>query len=1272
LLIVVWKVQNRRSKLTDQVCPVCSSPMVVRTARRGKNAGGQFWGCSDFPNCKSIVEYKIADGRSEKSPIVDLEKSEKNSYPVIWYDNLKRNEYFSEYLTISAIPGFLNHLKLSDLKTVRNGISQSLMLTKRLPPQDTNKLTITISSVIQKILSRGDMPLCTLSVENNISEKPIISNNIKKFDDREQEIGWHWSGNKLIGLSSDIASVVLKRRPLKRSDVTKFENSVLEDVFDSPNETYFFTKWIFQHFGEEAAHWFMPQTPLDLLLQSKSPSDAGARRIDFLFFHPSREPLAIELDGDDHAQKTESDSARDEALAGIGINTIRIPNAEIVTGEGPNLEAVKSFISGTFDQSHNSGNHNEIGTAVMEATASVKFQFILAKALGTGKLDLSLSHWTIKVRSDATHLNLFQSAAEDFRSMLSSLRYLYEGVEDVPQIEIISDDSNYEKLNLSVGVFSYESPLSLYGSNKGEDYLVCPACVPVKITIDTLKTRDRLDILGKNDQLSEKHLTFFLQNLFRKRKFRDLQPQAILNTLKKKDTVTLLPTGAGKSIIYQLAGLLQPGITLVIDPIVALIEDQIQGLLRVGIDKVGSAPSGVRDTRERQSWLRSIERGDSQFILISPERLQMVDFRETLRSIVEVNFINLAVIDEAHCVSEWGHNFRFSYLNLAENLRRFCTSTDGYAPTLLALTGTASRAVLRELLVELGISKDDDEALIRPLEFDRHELKFNISKVNHGGDTSSVLRGIINSLPNKFNMPPSEFFKSAGDYTNSGIIFTPFVNGRTHGLFSVKSSLQQVVKTPVTVFSGSAPKGVERNNWEVEKRKNANDFKSNLAPILVATKAFGMGIDKPNIRWTIHMGVPSSMEAFYQEAGRAGRDKNLAYCNLIFSEVDPDQTDEALAAQDDIEDLRNAAAKMKSNNDDVSRALFFHLNAFSGVDEEIQTVSNVLQKLGTLENRSRVEISYGNANRADIERAILRLKKTGIVDDLEVQYGSRIFNLSIRPFDFQFSRSKVETYIRESQPARLKQIMIDLDNISNLERSEQVLELCNLMIKFTYDVIERSRRRMLYEAILLGRNYSEDAEIRRYLLDYLQEGLGAESFVELAEKSEIDFTEWIELFDKISTPMEAGEMRGITIRMLETYPDHPGMLLARGISESLVKNSEDIIIRDSLLTGIKSARQRYACSAKQINDLCFRLINLCTDRTLKARIPVISLIRKYHGETNEIVEEVFDFLNQKSKDWDTNSKFIVTAVSIEPDLERTILNIKNRSNYHKNLLNQVN
>lgn len=576
--------------------------------------------------------------------------------------------------------------------------------------------------------------------------------------------------------------------------------------------------------------------------------------------------------------------------------------------------------------------------------------------------------------------------------------------------------------------------------------------------------------------------------------------------------------------------------------------------------------------------------------------------------------------------------------------RSYCRTFDGQSPSLLALTGTASRSVLRELLTELKIGKDNSDALIRPLNFDRNELKFHITKVGTGGDSSAVLRGILNGLPAKFNVPPGEFFQPAGLATNSGIVFTPFVNGRTHGLFAVKSAIQSAVKVPVTTYSGSAPKGINPAGWEAEKRANAQSFKNNEAPILVATKAFGMGIDKPNIRWTVHMGVPSSMEAFYQEAGRAGRDKNLAYCSLIFSEVDAEATDKALASQGTLDDLRNAAASFKNNNDDISRALFFHLNAYSGVDEEIDEVSKVLKVIGDLSERRNVEVPFNRDTRPSIERAILRLIKTGIVDDLEVNYGSGFFTLQVPTFSFERARRKFEQYISDAQPARLKTIIQQLDQIQELESDKQPIELCRLMINFTYDVIERSRRRMFYEAILLGRNCSTDSEIRQYLLDYLQEGLGAEQIAALAEQQEIDFDVWIELFEKVSTPLDAGEIRGIIIRLLETFPDHPGMLAARGISEALVANPDQALIRDSLLSALDSGKNRYSCSSAQLFDLLESLVDLANTKSAHLRLPLLNAIQKSQAIEDGDKTKLWEQVESYSAGWDDTSKLCISAM----------------------------
>lgn len=1230
--------------------------MVLRTARRGKNAGGQFWGCSNYPKCKGLIAASIADNLgTDPGPELasDQAVDQGQGEPVYWRDALTRKGYFSEFISIGATPGFASGIKALQEPIVRKVASQALILSKHHPTKEVPDHQKAVASIIQKLLARGALPLSTLRVEEAIIRTSELSGQTVSLDEHNLEIGWEWSAKPPLGLTRDISEAFTFRSEISEQDLDSLTDDCLSDVLDGDNERYFFEKWLKQTIGINALHWVSPQADLDLILASAGIEQSGQRKIDFLFCHPIGGTFAVELDGEDHASKVRSDTARDNDLARAGIKTFRISNEELEIGEGPNLNQLEQALrtSGAAQQYR---IPQGMPRAIQAASAAARFQFILARALSAGRLSLSAEKWNIGIRSDFIELELFQAAADDFADMINSLSVLYAKELNSLTIRCQNFGQSSNPNDISVANLLLESPLTVGLRDLVEDYVICGAFAPVDFVTDTQKVSSRTQLNCEDAEKANAALLVFLQNLYRKRAFRELQAEAIINALKGQDTVTLLPTGAGKSIIYQLAGLLQSGLTLVIDPIVALIEDQILGLARVGIDKAGAPPSGLDKAEARRRWLRAVERGDFHFILMSPERLQMAETREALRALAEVTHINMAVIDEAHCVSEWGHNFRFSYLNLADNLRNYCRTLDGQSPTLLALTGTASRSILRELLTELKIGKDNSDALIRPLNFDRNELKFHITKVNGGGDSSAILRGILNGLPAKFNVPPGEFFQPAGSATNSGIVFTPFVNGRSHGLFAVKSAIQSAVKVPVTTYSGSAPKGIDPRAWETDKRHNAQSFKDNEAPILVATKAFGMGIDKPNIRWTVHMGVPSSMEAFYQEAGRAGRDKNLAYCNLIFSEVDPDATDKALVAHGTLDDLRHAAANFKNNNDDISRALFFHLNAYSGVDEEVEEAAKVLQTIGDLKERKNVEIPFNKNTKSSIERAILRLVKTGIVDDLEVNFGSGFFTLRTPAFEFQKARQKFEQYISDAQPARLKAIALQLDQIETVDVGKQPIELCRLMINFTYDVIERSRRRMLYEAILLGRNYSTDLEIRQYLMNYLQEGLGAEQIAALAEQKDVDFDAWISLFEKVSTPLDAGEIRGIIIRLLETFPDHPGMLAARGISESLVGKPDESLIRDSILAALDTGRNRYSCSVDQLVELLANLVDLANSKSSHLRLPILDAIKKSQAIDDSYKSIIWDRIKSKSITWDEKSRLYISGMIAHNLISKTI------------------
>ena len=289
--------------------------------------------------------------------------------------------------------------------------------------------------------------------------------------------------------------------------------------------------------------------------------------------------------------------------------------------------------------------------------------------------------------------------------------------------------------------------------------------------------------------------------------------------------------------------------------------------------------------------------------------------------------------------------------------------------------------------------------------------------------------------------------------------------------------------------------------WEAEKRQHAEAFKDNSNSLLVATSAFGMGIDKPNIRWTLHMGLPSSIEAFYQEAGRAGRDKQKSHCMLLFSEVDSKATDETLEA-DSLEDLEKKAKKLNNNNDDISRALFFHLQSFSSKTDETKVIQRILARVDDGLKQASQKLTYkDDKGKSRIERGLIRMSQAGLLEDYTANYKAKAFN--IRTNDFVLKTARPRCFPTSKGAARpAEKGKADLAELDALERRKQPLALCEFVVDFTYDTIEKSRRRMLLEAIQLARRCDSDAEIRQSLMDYLQEGMDVSRVTELAEREE--------------------------------------------------------------------------------------------------------------------------------------------------------------------------
>ncbi len=1139
-----------------------------------------------------------------------------DALPVTWFEGTGLREHIAEYVSIGALPGVAKDDLPKNLALERL-LSQTLLLYRQDRESFPSNHSDMVSGLLIKLLQRGHAPLPTLGVEREALHVNGILDKVDDLNHVGKEVGWELGpGDAQQATLEAILKVLSGRTPFMLHPPFDYQNAQRASLLGSQMESWFLNQWVADTLGPEAAHWFTPQAPLDTLLEARGKGQFGARRLDFLFCHPSAPPFAVEVDGPEHTSFAEIDRTRDTELADIGIDVIRVTNAEMQKGYGPNLDNIRERCAEALAAVSPDSSVAPIAQVIVDCTLAAKVQLAFARAVGFGWLTPG-QDWEIILTGVGS---VAAQGIRDALTLLAAYDRLYGG-QSIPTRCVVhadngiaiglelSDDGEWKEAavqpggeSLTIAIEPRTSPFQQLPSGPSPDFIIRPSFLPVDFAVEAVQSRERRAIVPTSYQDAQAPLTVFLQNIFRKRAFRDNQGEAVYNVLRHNDSIVLLPTGAGKSIIYQLAGMLMPGITLVADPIVALIEDQVDGLRRYGIDRAAPIARALAGQEERRRLLLRVERGEYQFVLHSPERLQSPEFRGTLQALAGISLVNLAVIDEAHCVSDWGHDFRPAYLNLAANLRKLGADGSGSPPPLLALSGTASRAVLRDMLINFEIDSNRSDALIRPESFNRSELSFDIIRTGPQENPEAALRGALNRLPARFRLPRAQFFRTAGRQTASGIVFVPTVNGHTHGLINTQAIVRDASETDVTIYSGDPPKGVKERDYNVEKRRNAEAFKANRVPLLVATKAFGMGIDKPNIRFTVHFGMPQSLEAFYQEAGRAGRDEQPSLCAVVFSEYDPVRSDALLDPDLDLETLRQRFEQINkdwSTRDDVGQSLWFHLQAFKDLESEMQRIECVLRSVGDMTNRQTVHLPFmdgGDAVVTDQEKAIYRLLRVGVLSDYTVEWGSRRFALEVNALDVDQCKRTLREYVEAAQPARVQILQRQLDSIQSGDDTDVALALARVLLVFTHDVIERSRRRMLQEAVLLARQARNDEQIRRRLLDYLQEGFGAEALEDMLQATEIDLAAWLDRAAAIQTSIDAGELRGLHIRALESYPDHPGLLLVRAVAEAMCSDHNSRVSAQGISSALQRATGEYNIAADHIDAVVNGLFDLAEAR----------------------------------------------------------------------------
>ncbi|WP_097678006.1 DNA helicase RecQ [Bacillus massilinigeriensis] len=320
--------------------------------------------------------------------------------------------------------------------------------------------------------------------------------------------------------------------------------------------------------------------------------------------------------------------------------------------------------------------------------------------------------------------------------------------------------------------------------------------------------------------------------------FRPGQEKAISFALSGQNTVVIMPTGGGKSIVYQIPALLFKGTTLVISPLISLMKDQVDTLNQLGIS--AAYINSSLSAQEAAETLEAAVYGEYRLLYVAPERLESFDFREKLQYMS----IPLIAVDEAHCISQWGHDFRPSYLHIARLIQSLRNS-----PVVLALTATATPVVQQDICTSLGI--DPSHAVITG--FARQNLSFSVVK---GQDKTLYLKNYVKK-----------------NSREAGIIYA-----------ATRKNVDQLYEwlQKQGVAAGRYHAGMN----DMERNSEQDKFLRDEVSVMVATSAFGMGIDKSNIRYVIHFQMPKNMESYYQEAGRAGRDGMDSEAILLHSSQD--------------------------------------------------------------------------------------------------------------------------------------------------------------------------------------------------------------------------------------------------------------------------------------------------------------------------------------------------------------------------------------------------
>lgn len=939
--------------------------------------------------------------------------------------------------------------------------------------------------------------------------------------------------------------------------------------------------------------------------------------------------------------------------------------------------------------SQNNNNYLEIKQFLSLAAAIQNSLLILLKSRILFLFDSEFS-FTVETK----YQEFFKVVLEDFLELTKNYFYLTDHNFKEPSV-FVNDFTKSNSIKFLIGENdALSNSVSLAEIKKTSSYFVINTSIPVPYIFN-------------EDENAKNSLLYFLNNIFRFKDFRPGQLKIITRALSLKNTVGLLPTGAGKSLCYQIMMFLQPAPIIVVEPIKSLIVDQLYNLKKFLIDRVNIVTSD-QSTDERNSIQDSFSQGKFLCLYVSPERFQTEKFRDYLKTLIKNFPISYAVIDEAHCVSEWGHDFRTSYLGLAQTIRKY-SNHNGFIPTFYALTGTASEIVLRDILSDLEILDEYKDAVIRNYTFDRKELRLSVVKCSSLNKFKELCK-IFNILSNNFNLSsPYDLFKS--NKIGSGLIFCPHVNSTDFSVAYLNKKIgeffslnligveenSKIILSPncprcgskmrlrinhrdqskfwgcsrfpdcrgtlefknnnglneqvdfdikhfqgIGMFSGTPIIGFNRNSWDSYKKEIQMKFIEDKIFCMISTKSFGMGVDKPNVRYTIHYNLPQSIESFYQEAGRAGRDGKTAYCYVIFSDDNPAYDNRFLDISKKADELWTTN---QNSNSDIGRNLFFQREAYFGENYEKEKILDLLnsyiyEELKHLNILSVKEIEIPDANKN--EKFLFRLKSFGLINDYYIKYypnRGNSLNSSIvislqRLNPNEYSKNLVDYFKVRNEKLFAEKIESELEKITFNDIHQEIKYCVNKIISFVYEKIEPQRRASLRNIVDACRSKS-DEEFRNKVLRYLSpdEEINIEFNIFPNSKN---FEDWIRIINKAISSEQIDKFLGVTLRILESYPQEPGLIYVSFALRMLLPNEKQNLIIEDLIAFIRFYKTYFG--------------NTQLDLTL---ISVLELLFK-HSNRDEVFIKILKIIVKNIE----NKNSLMKLASLRTNCTKTKLNLQ--------------